>query len=181
MTQTRTTHPRAESEHELAQIAAMYLSGKSQFAIASEMGCTQQNISLRLKTIRRRWREATIRDFDELRSEQVAKIDRVELEYWDAWERSKKPRTRKGRKERSGDTNSDESSVVIEERDGNPAWLSGVERCIDRRCKLLGLDAPQKIAPTTPDGTQPYRPEPMTPEEAVSTYMEAIQRATANG
>jgi hypothetical protein len=39
---------------------------------------------------------------------------------------------------------SDESSVVVEERDGNPSWLAGVDKCIERRCKLLGLDAPVK-------------------------------------
>jgi hypothetical protein len=29
--------------------------------------------------------------------------------------------------------------------------------CIERRCKLFGLDAPTKIAPTNPEGTNPYR------------------------
>jgi len=34
-----------------------------------------------------------------------------------------------------------------------------VKACLDimaRRAKILGLDAPTKIAPTTPDGTAPY-------------------------
>jgi hypothetical protein len=31
-----------------------------------------------------------------------------------------------------------------EQRDGNPAFLAGVMSCIERRCKLLGLDAPVK-------------------------------------
>lgn len=137
----------------------MYLRGRRQWQIAEQIGICQQMVCHDLKEIRKRWRESTIRDFDELRSEQLEKIDTVESEYWAGFERSQSKR----------------------HPSGNPSFLAGVERCIERRCKLLGLDAPQKIAPTTPDGTQPYRPEPMTPEEAVSTYMEAIQRATANG
>ena len=31
-----------------------------------------------------------------------------------------------------------------EQRDGNPAFLQGVLNCIDRRCKLLGIDAPTR-------------------------------------
>jgi hypothetical protein len=39
--------------------------------------------------------------------------------------------------------------------------LMAIERALQisaRRSKLLGLDAPTKIAPTTPDGAEPYDP-----------------------
>jgi hypothetical protein len=39
-----------------------------------------------------------------------------------------------------------------EQRDGNPAFLAGVMSCIERRCKLLGLDAPAKAELTGKDG-----------------------------
>jgi hypothetical protein len=39
-----------------------------------------------------------------------------------------------------------------EQRDGNPAFLAGVMSCIERRCKLLGLDAPVKSELTGKDG-----------------------------
>jgi hypothetical protein len=45
--------------------------------------------------------------------------DELERTYWEAWQLSL-------------------------HRDGNPAYLEGVFRCIDRRCKLLGLDAPNR-------------------------------------
>ena len=38
-----------------------------------------------------------------------------------------------------------ERSVMTEERTGDPRYLDGVMRCIERRCHLLGLDAPAKL------------------------------------
>ena len=32
-----------------------------------------------------------------------------------------------------------------EQCNGNPAYLSSIQWCIDRRCKFLGLDAPIKL------------------------------------
>lgn len=138
---------KVQREKDLQQIAEMYLSGRTQADIGNILGLTQQTISNDLKALQQRWLESSVRDFDELRAEQLAKIDRLEAEYWAAWDRSKRPKTRKGKKSKTtsgplGD--SDESSVVVEERDGNPAWLAGVDKCIERRCKLLGLDAPTK-------------------------------------
>jgi hypothetical protein len=39
---------------------------------------------------------------------------------------------------------------------GNLGAVDKVLKIMERRAKLLGLDAPQKIAPTTPDGENPY-------------------------
>lgn len=41
----------------------------------------------------------------------------------------------------------------------NPPDLRAMDRCIrimERRAKLLGLDAPAKVAPTDPTGSKPY-------------------------
>jgi phage terminase small subunit len=51
-------------------------------------------------------------------------------------------------------------------------------KAADRLAKLKGWDGATKIAPTTPDGTQPYQPA-ISADEAVATYMEAIQRAVS--
>lgn len=170
---------RIQRESDLQRIAEMYLSGRTQSDIGNTLGLTQQTISNDLKALQKRWVESSLRDFDDLRAEQLAKIDKIEAHYWAAWDRSRTERKRNKVGRKTGDTNTDSVETATEGRDGNPAFLMGVERCIDRRCKLLGLDAPTKIAPTTPDGTQPYTLTPMTPDEAVATYMDAIQRATA--
>lgn len=73
----------------------------------------------------------------------------------------------------------DEAMVAIWPRvqKGDLESLHGFLRLSERRCRLLGLDAPAKLAPTTPDGLSPYRLEAMTPEETVQTYREALERA----
>jgi hypothetical protein len=43
-----------------------------------------------------------------------------------------------------GNNPHDETSITTFERLGNVAFLNTVLACIDRRCKLLGLDAPEK-------------------------------------
>jgi hypothetical protein len=41
---------------------------------------------------------------------------------------------------------------------GNLPMIDRVIKLMERRCRLLGLDAPQKIASTTPSGEQPAPP-----------------------
>ena len=49
--------------------------------------------------------------------------------------------------------------------EGDIMVIDRVLRIMERRAKLLGLDKPQKVAPTTPDGEQPYSPDSMTDAE----------------
>jgi hypothetical protein len=42
-----------------------------------------------------------------------------------------------------------------EERDGNPEFLKGVQWCINKRCEILGFDAPKKNVLSGEDG-QPF-------------------------
>ena len=44
------------------------------------------------------------------------------------------------------------------EQTGDPRYLAGVQWCVEQRCKILGLNAPQKVAPTDPTGTREYAP-----------------------
>ncbi len=133
-----------------AEVARRYLQGEMQEQIAQSFGVTQGQISQDLKAIRAAWLASAVRDFDALKAQELAKIDAVEREYWLAWERSKKdkeistqeggevdPQTRKPRIKK----------VVLrkEGQAGNPAFLAGVLTCIERRCAILGLDAPKRF------------------------------------
>src|SRR5262249_46366485 len=73
------------------QVAALYLQGHSQYTIAQQVGVTQQQISMDLKIIQKGWLASTLRDFDAAKSEQLAKLDQLELAAWAAWERSRVP------------------------------------------------------------------------------------------
>jgi len=106
------------------------------------MKVSQAQISMDVRTLQKRWVAAGLMDLTEAKARELAKIDELERTYWDAWEESKKAR----QVDTSGKTEGGELRAQIrkETRDGNPAFLTGVGWCIDRRAKLLGLDAPTK-------------------------------------
>ena len=109
-------------EADRAAIARRYLQGMTQAEIGAELAMTQQMVSYDLQVVRQRWRDSGLRDLDEAKTIELAKIDALEREYWDAWRASKRPPAT-----------------------GTPAYLTGVQWCIDRRIKLLGLDAPDRV------------------------------------
>jgi hypothetical protein len=112
-----------------------------------------------LKILRRRWQEAALKDFDEAVALELAKINQLEAERWEAWRRSIGEKQKKLREKVAAGAGGarDKASVQTEDLIGNPAYLQGVERCIERRCKLLGLNAPKRIAPTDPTGRREFR------------------------
>jgi hypothetical protein len=131
-------------------IARLYMQGRNQFEIAETISkqydftITQQQISSDLKVIRDRWLESSVRDFDTAKAEQLAKIDHMEFEAWQSWEKSKEVSKTVTRKQ--GGVNDGEVITKIETLSGNPAYLNIVDRCIERRCRLLGLDAELRYA-----------------------------------
>jgi hypothetical protein len=131
------------------QVADLYLQAWPQTQIAEHLGITQSTVSVDLKMIQRQWRESSVRNFDAAREVEIRKIDRVEREAWDAWERSKKP-SQEATVEGEGPTQ--KTRKRMKNQNGDPRYLEIVRACIADRRALLGLDAPTKIAPTTPDG-----------------------------
>lgn len=134
-----------------SKIAAMLISGiTNQFEIASRLGMDdvvqgQKTVSRDIIWIRNEWKLKAIEDWDSFVGQELARIDKLEKEAWEAWEVSKKTRkktrsrTRMGRR---GKTHSEEDAeeVGMEQRDGDPRFLDLVLSCIDKRCKLLQLE-----------------------------------------
>lgn len=135
-------------EENLHRITELYLRGRTQSQIGAELGLSQGMISNDLKLIQQRWREQTTFNLDEAKGKELARLDALERECWAAWEQSKSERTKARQKTsgkgKDGKAAITEASMEKEQRDGNPAFLQAVLSCIDRRCKLLGLDAPTK-------------------------------------
>jgi predicted transcriptional regulator len=132
-------------EKDRALIADLYLQGLRQMDIAERLNMTQQMVSYDLQAVQKQWRERTALDIDEAKRQELAKIDRLEREYWSAWDESRGKRTVTSKKmsEASG-TKRAEASTREEDMLGDPRFLAGVQWCIDRRCKILGVDAPTK-------------------------------------
>lgn len=139
-----------ERENDYRRITDMYLQGKTQADIAATLGLARQQIGYDLAIIQKRWRTDTAINMDEAKQRELARIDLLEREYWNAWQRTLEERT-KTRTEQSSATGEPDKKVkakgtakaTIEKETmlGNPAYLAGVMSCIERRCKILGLDA----------------------------------------
>lgn len=130
------------------EVGRLYLSGKTQPEIAKEYGTNQATISRDLKALRQAWLASALVDINEAKSKELAKIDVLELEYWEAWRRSLAEQVREmTRAFRSKDANptTTERTVTKVSSVGDPRFLSGIQWCIDKRCKILGLDAPQQV------------------------------------
>lgn len=144
-----------ESERDKVFIAERYCQGATLAKIALELRdkyypgsepLSIVQISRDMKVVVERWRKAASFSLDQYKAIEIQKINALEQEYYDAWMKSKesKERTLTERLEQN-ERNRTRARVATEGRDGNPAFLLGVQWCIDRRCKILGLDTPAKV------------------------------------
>jgi len=136
----------SELTRDRRRIADLYLSGWTQTAIAEEVGVSQQTISGDLKALQKDWLASSLVDYNEAKAQELAKVDRLEREYWVAWEASKADKKVETTEKAAGKkATRSKAQVRREGQVGNPSFLSGVQWCIERRCKILGIDAPTGI------------------------------------
>jgi hypothetical protein len=55
---------------------------------------------------------------------------------------------------------------------GDPQAIVAALRVLERRARMLGYDAPAKVAPTTPDGEKPWSMDGLSPEEITEVRAE---------
>lgn len=134
------------------RIADLYLQGWTQAAIGDELHIDQSTVSRDLVALQEAWQESALIDINEAKARELAKVDRLEREYWVAWERScEDAETVKQRAipVPAGTDGATAPKVASVEKTskgqaGDPRFLAGVQWCIDRRCKIIGVDAPVK-------------------------------------
>lgn len=137
-------------EKDLVIIADMYIRGITQSLIGKAVGVTQQTISADLKEIQKRWVAHTVRNLDEAKAEELAKIDRLENEYWKMFIASKETKVGRITDGRG------KKRIIIQPRSernpfGNITYLDGIRKCIMDRRALLGLDAVKELKIETID------------------------------
>ena len=124
----RTPHQR-EADTELAN--RLHLQGLRNWQIAERISAirpysiTNAQVGYDLAKARARWQEQTAIALDEAKQRELERLDLVEREYWEQFEESKL--------DRKGGTKA-----------GDPLYLQGIERCVELRMKLLGLEAPKQ-------------------------------------
>lgn len=149
--------PRRKSQviRDRLAIAEMYLAGKRQMEIAEKLNLNQATISRDIAALHKEWRLQAAQRVDTYKAQELAKIDQLERTYWAAWERSceeaRRQTTRMAgtitREVGSGterrfiqDTPTIQTITTLQGM-GDQKFLAGVQWCIERRCKLLGIDA----------------------------------------
>lgn len=142
-----------ERERDLVKVASMYLRGHKQAEILEwlnenrDYNISAQTISNDLKEIKKRWLQSQIKDFNEAKVQELAKIDELERAYWEGWVSSREQQdTLEVEKATDSTTGAGanthdrtKSKRITKQRDGSVDFLQGVERCINLRCKILGL------------------------------------------
>lgn len=135
-----------QREADLVRIADMYCRGYNFAQIAKEIGVTIPQISYDLKEIKERWKQRTTMDLDAKKSEELARLDAIEMEAWEAFRRSQEEftaqtvRAAEGKGKAGAKTK--EVSKHTESRYGDARFLDTALRCVAKRCELLGLNAP---------------------------------------
>lgn len=153
----RMDHEKVRCEERDARLMRSYLEGKTQREIGIEYGLSQPAVGLILSEIRREWRESALLDMDQRKEQELAKIDRIEGEAWEAWHKSQQPtetyhkRTRfmrekvkgSGRRGAPPKYNVIPMEDVEENRQvgqsGDPRFLEQAFKCVEMRLKILGL------------------------------------------
>lgn len=127
------------------KVSQLYLKGWYQSQIAAELGYTQQQISKDLKRIHEDWLKENTHNIDILKQRELSKIDNLEREYWESWEKSKENYQQKiikakGDKEKASAVERTTKDVIVY---GDPRFLQGIQWCVERRCMIMGIDAPK--------------------------------------
>lgn len=132
------------------QISELYLKGKTQLQIANSLSISRQLVSHDLQILYKEWGKNIEININELKAKELRKLDALEAEYWEIYERSKteyvKTTTIANKKDSPKTTEKDEktSAITIKKeqhnRIGNNFILDSVAKLIEQRCKLLGLE-----------------------------------------
>lgn len=154
-------------------VADMYVRGWSYRRIAEVVGVSAKTCHKDVQASIAEWREQRLGNIDDERSRELAKIDRVEMSAWDGWEKSQRD-YREVIDEVSDDPKgrTEKSKTKKYSQAGSPQFLTVILNCIQRRCAILGIDAPVKVEDVTPptciEITVSNRDEAMTVAEFVA-------------
>ncbi len=130
----------ADIAHRRKRVAEAYLRGVPQFIIARDEAVHKSTITRDLDVIREQWKTSASMAFGERVAQELAKLDELERTYWEAWDRSRKDTEKLSAKTvKDGETERTEAVKHVEPQPGDPRFLDGVDSCIDKRCKILGI------------------------------------------
>jgi len=112
--------------------------------IGLQVGVHATQVFLDIKRIRSDWRANTIKNFDELKNQELARCDLVEIEAWKGWFRTVGLHKIKRQELGVGDTGKSKKKLVTTEERfaGDPRFLQTVMMCVKQRSEILGINSP---------------------------------------
>lgn len=165
------------------KIAGLLLKSWTAPMIARELKLSEATVNREKRILVDEWKKAAADDIDAVKAKELQKLDDLEREARAEWERSKLAYQKKVVEDligRGGETGrAKKAKIETIEQLGDPRYLTIIQGCMDRRAKILGTDAPTKVAPTTPDGKEPYKP--MTDAELDARILELSRKVGADG
>ena len=146
---------KSQKHKDRLKISDWYLKGYTQQWIAGQLGLNVSTICRDIKVLIRWWKRSSVKNIDSLKQIELNKINKLEIEYWEAWERSKNDAEQKIKRQRQTANNEpiNEAQIKSDSQNGDPRYLAGVQWCIEKRCKIIGIDAPEKHEVMTKDIT----------------------------
>ena len=134
-----------------AQAIKLRLEGETLMSIAQKLGYNSRG-HVRSAIFRGLRYLAPPEDAEKMRQREVDRTYEIETEAWEQWDESIKDAERVVTKEAAietegirGDLITTEIVTTREGQSGNPALLDKILKAMERRAKLLGLDAPEKL------------------------------------
>lgn len=164
-------HPNDGKPAELSErdekVAYFILRGHNYREVAQMIGVkSTQTVWASVQRCIAYWRQETLKHIDQWLGIEIHKTMRIEAEAWAAWERSRLPAETQRIVQAAlpPEDNGNEATTFVpvevqstqKGQAGDPRYLVVIDKCIDRRCKLLGLYAPERLALTDPTGTKEY-------------------------
>ena len=152
---------KGQRERDLVLVSEMYLRGETQEAIAIAVSdnydgfdLSRQQMGYDIKKLHKRWIRSQLINIDAAKARELARVDSIEREAWDAWEHSKQDAeiiTTKGKGTKDEPAQM-EKTVQRKGQIGDVSFLRVVQWCVEQRCKILGLDAPRQMELGGKDG-----------------------------
>lgn len=129
--------------------------------IAQKTGLSYETVKRENRIVELEWKARAQEAIDQVKANELAKLDRLELEVWTEWQRSKADYQKRIVEDRPPTVTGQSGRYARIETGascGDPRYINLLLNIQERRARLLGLDAPNKTALTDPTGTEDRAP-----------------------
>ena len=196
------TRPPAPRAFALAFCSTLFLRGSPSHEISERLNedtarrgvgytITKQMVYWDMQQLLIEWKRERMENIDDYVTQELRKLDKMEVELWEAWERSKtgklREKNRQNAKPRKVLEDSDNpeyygyEETTTETSTGNPRFLDLLLNVQQRRAKMLGFDAPVKIEipgyNATTDDDKPKYDVKAIPDDLLFALADKLQSA----